>query len=163
MNITRQDRTLVIERVFDVPRDLVFEAWSKPEHLARWWAVKGWTVPVCDVDFRPGGTWRYCMKGPKGEESWGKAIYHEIVPPERIVFTDYFADADGNVNEKAPSARITVEFTEHAGRTTLRTRSEYPSSADLDTVMKMGMAEGVTESWDTLEDLLASLNAQPQS
>ena len=109
------EREFVVERVFDAPRELVWQAWTEPEHLAHWWGPQGWTLPVCTVDFRPGGIWHYCMRGPEGEESWGKATYREIVEPERIVYLDAFADEAGNPVEGMPEdealerARATVD------------------------------------------------------
>ncbi|MEW5961165.1 MAG: SRPBCC domain-containing protein [Chloroflexota bacterium] len=144
-----------MERVFDAPRELVWQAWTKPEHLAHWWGPKGWTLPVCQIDFRPGGVWHYCMRGPAGEESWGKAVYREIVEPERIVFLDAFADAAGNSVEGMPEMLIMVIFAEHNGQTKLTSRAQFASAADLESVLAMGMAEGLTETWDRLEAYLA--------
>jgi len=154
---TPSDREFVMERLFDAPRELVWQAWTKPEHLTHWWGPKGWTLPVCKVDFRPGGIWHYCMRGPGGEESWGKAIYREIVEPERIVYLDTFADEAGNPIEGAPEMLITVTFTEQGSRTKLSTHTLFTSAADLESVLAMGMVEGVTQTWDRLEEHLASL------
>jgi uncharacterized protein YndB with AHSA1/START domain len=151
------DREIVITRVFNAPRELVFKAWSDPEYIARWWGPAGWTVPVSKMDFRPGGEWHYCMRGPEGEESCGLAVYHEIVKPERIVYTDYFAGADGKPVEGMPEALITVTFTAHDGKTTFNGRSLYPTMEQRDKVLKMGLEEGMTESLNRLEALLASL------
>ena len=146
---------VVIQRTFDAPRELVFKAWTDPKHLAQWWGPKGWTLPVCEIDFRPGGTWLYCMRGPEGEESWGKAVYREIVMPERIVYVDAFADADGNVVEGMPQMLITVEFTELNGKTKITSRTEFASVAELEATLAMGVVEGATETWDRLEEYLA--------
>lgn len=151
------DRELLVERVFNAPRTLVFEAFSKCEHLTHWWGVQGWTLPVCKLDFRPGGEWLYCMRGPQGEESWGKAFYHEIVAPERIVYTDYFADKDGNPNEKAPAPLVTLTFVDEGGKTRLMNHAKYPTADDLNTVLKMGMIEGMSQTFDRLDALLAEL------
>lgn len=150
------DRELVIERIFDAPRELVFKAFAEPERLARWWGPKGWTLPVCKMDFRPGGVWHYCMRGPEGGESWGKAVYREIVEPERIVYTDAFADADGNPIEGMPEMLITVEFAEHEGKTKLTSRTRFASVADLEATLAMGVVQGITETWDRLAEHLAS-------
>src|SRR5687768_16632849 len=107
-NVTTAENVLIAERTFDAPRELVFDVWSDPKHIAQWWGPKGWTLPVCKMDFRPGGVWHYCMRGPEGEESWGKAVYQEIVKPERIVYIDAFADAQGNAVEGMPEMLITV-------------------------------------------------------
>jgi uncharacterized protein YndB with AHSA1/START domain len=155
------DRVLVLERVFDAPCDLVFKMFKEPEHLKRWWGPKGWELPVCNVDFRPGGVWHYCMKcvDPDqgqfyGMESWGKGVYKEIIEPKTIIYTDYFSDADGNTNEIMPSTEITLEFIDLGGKTKLVNRAEYVSPDALKTVMDMGMLQGITETWDRLEEYL---------
>jgi uncharacterized protein YndB with AHSA1/START domain len=158
------DRVLVLERVFDAPRDLVFQMFKEAEHLKRWWGPKGWEVPVCTIDFRPDGVWHYCMKCVDrnqgqfyGMESWGKGIYKEIVEPEKVVYNDYFSDAEGNINESLPATLITLEFIDLGGKTKLVNRSEYVSAEALKTVMDMGMMQGITETWDRLGELLESL------
>jgi len=94
---TPAERELVISRVFDAPRELVFKAWTEPEHLVRWWGPKGHTTPYCEIDLRPGGVMHHCMRSPEGRDVWSKGVFREIVVPERIVLTDSFADAQGNV------------------------------------------------------------------
>ncbi|TCZ75490.1 SRPBCC domain-containing protein [Paenibacillus albiflavus] len=158
------DRVLVLERVFDAPRDLVFQMFKEPEHLKRWWGPKGWEIPVCTVDFRPGGVWHYCMKCVDqnlgefyGMESWGKGVYKEIAEPEMFIYNDYFSDAEGNINESMPSTLIKMEFIDLGGKTRLVCRSEYISAEALKTVMDMGMLQGITETWNRLGELLDSL------
>jgi uncharacterized protein YndB with AHSA1/START domain len=148
-------REFVTERIFDAPRELVFSAYSACERVARWWGPKGWTLPVCRMEFRPGGVWFYCMRGPAGEEGCGKATYREIVEPERIVYNDAFADAAGNVLEGMPEMLITVTFAEHNGKTKLTNRVLFASAADKDATLAMGMVEGLAETLDRLEDYLA--------
>jgi len=155
---------LILERTFNAPRALVFEAFSKPEHLKHWWGPRGWTLPVCNVDFRPGGSWLYCMKcederqeGFYGMEAWGKAIYLEIVEPERIVMEDYFADSEGNPVEGMPISISTIEFVEENGKTKLLNRTRYASAEDLQKVLDMGMLQGIGETWDRLDELLVQL------
>src|SRR5690606_11279586 len=130
-----------------------------PEHLSKWWGPKGWTLPVCEVDFRPGGVWLYCMRGPDGTEGWGRATYQEIVPPERIVYVDAFADAEGNVLEGMPQMVITVEFVDLGGKTKLIATTEFATVEDLEKTMAMGMAEGFGETLDRLEAHLAEQQA----
>lgn len=149
------NRTVVVSRVFDAPRTLVFKAFTTPEHLTRWWGPKGWTLPVCTVDFRPGGVWHYCMRGPTGEESWGRAIYREIVEPERIVYTDRFVDADGTPVEGMPEITVRLTFEEYDGTTTLTCRAQFATAADFEAILAMGMVQGLTETWDRLEEYLA--------
>ena len=86
----------MITREFDAPRALVFKAWTEAERLARWWGPKGFSVEVGSFDLRPGGVFHYSQRAPNGAELWGKFVYHEVVAPERLVFTSSFADPDGN-------------------------------------------------------------------
>ncbi|QWG28754.1 MULTISPECIES: SRPBCC domain-containing protein [Bacillus] len=158
------DRVLVLERVFDAPRDLVFSMFKEAEHLKQWWGPRGWEIPSCTVDFRPGGVWHYCMKCVDqnmgqffGMESWGKGVYKEIIEPEKIVYTDYFSDAEGNVNDSMPSTEMTLEFIDLGGKTKLINRAEYVNKEALKTVMDMGMLQGITETWDRLNERLESL------
>lgn len=158
------DRVLVLERTFDAPRELVFTMFAELEHLKAWWGPRGWELPVSRMDFRPGGEWHYCMKcvDPAqgsfyGMESWGKAVYREIVEPERIVYVDYFSDADGNENAEMPATEVTMEFIDLGGRTKIVSRSSYVSPEALQQVMDMGMLQGITETWDRLEERLAGL------
>jgi uncharacterized protein YndB with AHSA1/START domain len=159
------ERVLVLERVFEAPRALVFSMYSEAEHLRHWWGPRGWEVPVCKFDLRPGGVWHYCMKCVDknqgkffGMESWGKGIYKEVVVPERIVYTDYFSDADGNVNDAMPSTEVTLTFLDMGAQTKVICRSQYVSAEALKTVMDMGMLAGITQTWDRLEERLAELH-----
>jgi uncharacterized protein YndB with AHSA1/START domain len=135
---------LVVTRVFDVPRELVFRAWTEPECVKRWWGPEGFTMPYCDIDLRPGGIFLRCMRSPEGQDFWVTGVFREVVAPERLVFTDSFADAEGNV---VPPARygvgpgmplerlVTVTFEEHAGSTKVTVRhAGLPSGADRDLV-----------------------------
>ncbi|MBB6098643.1 uncharacterized protein YndB with AHSA1/START domain [Deinobacterium chartae] len=156
-------KELILERVFKAPKDLVFDAFSKADHLRHWWGPRGWDVTVCTVDFRPGGQWHYCMKcvDPNqgdfyGMESWGLAIYHEIEAPTRIVYTDHFSDAQARINETMPSTRITLTFEDVEGGTKIISHATYSSEEALKTVMDMGMLQGVTETWDRLAEHLES-------
>ncbi|MCP1305956.1 SRPBCC domain-containing protein [Paenibacillus tyrfis] len=164
MTIKVEGQELILERVFNAPRELVFKAFSQAEHLKHWWGPRGWTLTVCNVDFRPGGIWHYCMKCIDqnqgdfyGFESWGKAVYQEIVEAEKIVYVDYFSDADGNEAEGMPAPLITMTFTEFEGKTKLVNRAQYPSAEALKTVIDMGMEQGVTETWDRLAEHLQSM------
>ncbi|WP_431803156.1 SRPBCC domain-containing protein [Halobacillus andaensis] len=155
------DQVLVLERSFDAPRDIVFKMFKDPEHLKHWWGPNGWELPVCQVDFRPGGTWHFCMKCMDqnqgeyyGMESWGKVVYKDIIEPELITYTDYFSDAEGNIDETMPSSEITLEFIDVDGKTKLVNRTEYESAEALNKVMDMGMLQGITETWNRLEEHL---------
>ena len=124
-------RELVIERIFDAPRELVWRAWTEPELLMRWWGPQGFTCPVAKIDLRVGGTFLNCMRTPDGQDYWSTGVYREIVEPERIVCTDSFADADGNVvpashygmPEDVPlEMLLTVTFEEYEGKTRMTLR-----------------------------------------
>lgn len=156
-------KELILERVFKAPRGLVFDAFSKAEHLKKWWGPRGWEVPFCTVDFRPEGRWHYCMKCIDknqgdfyGMESWGLGIYKEIDAPARIVYTDYFSDAQANINPNMPSTLSTLIFEEVEGGTKVIARALYGSEEGLKTVLDMGMLQGVTETWDRLAEHLES-------
>ncbi|RJX37781.1 SRPBCC domain-containing protein [Paenibacillus pinisoli] len=155
---------LTIERDFNAPRSLVFQVYSDAEHIKQWWGPRGWEVTVCNLDFRPGGIWHYCMKCIDrnqgdffGMESWGKAIYSTIVQDEKIEYTDYFSDAEGNVPEDMPASDITLIFEEQDGRTKLVTIARYVSAEALQTVLDMGMERGFSETMDRLEEHLDSV------
>ena len=158
------DTILVLERVFDAPRERVFRMFEEPEHLVRWWGPRGWELPVCEVEFRPGGEWRYCMKCVDekqgrfyGMVSCGKAVYQDIDAPESLAYTDYFCDTDGNVDASLPSTVVAMTFIDLGDRTKLVSRSAYASADALTTVLDMGMLQGITETWDRLEERLAEV------
>jgi len=156
-----EGKELFIERIFDAPRELVFRAFSEAEHLKMWWGPRGWAVTVCNVDFRPGGIWHYCMKCVDrnqgdfyGFESWGKGIYQDIVKDEKIVYVDHFSDAEGNVAEGMPAPLITLTFEEHEGKTKFVNHAVYESDEALQKVLDMGMEQGFTETMDRLDEHL---------
>ena len=109
-------RELVVERIIEAPRALVFKAWTEPEHVARWWGPQGFVTTYCKMDIRPGGAFRFCMRSPAGTEHWKRGVYREIVAPERIVFTFAWEDAAGNPGHELLT---TVTFTEHGNGTLL--------------------------------------------
>lgn len=159
-----EGKEVILERVFAAPQELVFKAFSEAEHLKHWWGPRGWTLTVCNVDFRPEGVWHYCMKCMDknqgdfyGMESWGKAVYQEIVEPEKIVYVDYFSDAEGDINEQLPPSTITTTFTEQDGKTKVVSRAEFASKEAVETVVKMGMEQGIKETWDRLAEHLESV------
>lgn len=155
---------MILERIFDAPPELVFKAFSETENFKKWWGPRGWTLTVCDLDFRPGGIWHYCMKCIDenqgdfyGFESWGKGVYQEIANSEKIVYVDSFSDEDGNSVVDMPETLITLTFIEHEGKTKLINRAQYASNEALKTVLDMGMEQGITETWDRLAEHLQSL------
>ena len=149
---TPSDREIRMTRLFDAPRRLVFEAMTKPEHIARWWGQlgDGYSVPVCEVDLRPGGRWRFVSRHPKGEAAF-HGVYREITTPERIVFTEIY--------EPFPDAEsvVTAVYTEEHGKTRLTAIAEYPSRDVRDAVLKTGMEKGAALSYDRLEEVAQGL------
>lgn len=159
-----EGKELVLERVFAAPRELVFKAFSEAEHLKHWWGPRGWELTVCNIDFRPGGIWHYCMKCMDknqgdffGFESWGKAVYENIVQDEKIVYVDYFSDAEGNVQDGMPATLSSTTFLEEDGKTKVICRAAYDTEEALQKVMAMGMEQGITETWDRLSEHLESM------
>lgn len=155
------DKEILMTRTFDAPRDLVWKMWTEAEHLKHWWGPTGWTLPFCEVDFREGGTWLYCMKGPMPDgsemESWGKATYNEIVAPERIVYTDAFVDSEGNEQEGMPIAEVSMEFIEQDGKTLVKSVTTYPTKEARDTVIEMGVEQGMDQTLNRLDEYLVTL------
>jgi uncharacterized protein YndB with AHSA1/START domain len=152
---TPSERAIRMTRLFDAPRHLVFEVMTKPEHIRRWWGAlgDGYFVTQCDVDLRPGGSWRHVLKTPKGEIVGFHGVYREITPPDRLVFTeiyDPFPDGD---------SLVTTVLTEEQGKTRFTITAEYPSRDVRDSVLKSGMEKGAAISYDRLEEVAAELNA----
>ncbi len=114
--IEQAERTLIIERVFDAPRETVWKAWTDPRHAAQWWAPKGFTVTSLHMDVRPGGVWRRCLRSPEGTELIKRGTYREIVEPERLVFTYADEDTDGKPGHET---LVTVTFADLNGKTRL--------------------------------------------
>ena len=118
-------REFTLTRTFDAPRALVFQAWTQPEHLKRWWGVQGCAIGKCEVDLRPGGKFHYCMQMQNGMDIWGIFTYREIAPPDRLVFTNSISDAQGNIARHPFSPNWPLEIlqtltlTEEAGKTVL--------------------------------------------
>jgi len=153
-------RAIVITRVFDAPRQLVWKAWTEPRHFARWYGPKGFTTPVCRIDLRVGGKYLNCMRSPEGQDFWTTGVFREIAAPERLVMTASRADKDGNV---VPASRyemdagwsletqISVTLEEDDGRTKVTLEHVgMPAGNGRD------MAEaGWNESLDKLADVLA--------
>jgi uncharacterized protein YndB with AHSA1/START domain len=150
--ITPSDREIAMTRVFEAQRSLIFEAYTKPELLKRWLlGPPGWSLPVCEIELKVGGTSRFVWRGPDGTEMGMRGVYREIVPPERIVHTELF-DEDWTGGETL----VTTVLHEQAGRTTLTTAVHYASREVRDGALNSGMKQGVAASYDRLAELLAS-------
>jgi uncharacterized protein YndB with AHSA1/START domain len=149
------ERTVVITRVFEAPRDLVFKAWTDPIHLAAWWGPRGFENPVCEVDPRVGGKLRIVMRAPDGAEHPMIGEFREIKPPERLVFTSIATDSFGTV---LLDGLTTVTLAEHGdGHTRLTVESRAVARVDYASRMLEGMETGWTQSIDRLGDHLAKM------
>jgi len=155
---TPSDREIVLTRLFDAPRRLVFEAMTKPEHVRRWWGCldERYSVTTCDIDLRPGGAWRWVGRGPGGEFAF-YGEYREIVAPERLVFTEIY--------EPFPDVEsvVTSLLSEEGGQTRLTISALYPSLDVRDMVLKTGMAKGAAISYDQLEEVARELQQRTAS
>jgi uncharacterized protein YndB with AHSA1/START domain len=150
---TPSDREIQMTRVFDAPRALVFEAMTKPEHIKHWWGNlgEGYSVPVCEVDLRVGGKWRFVNRTPKGEEATFYGEYREVNPPDRVVFTEIFEPFPDAVSV------VTSVLTEENGKTRMVATIEYPSREVRDMVKATGMERGAAISYDRLDDLVRAM------
>ena len=145
------DREILITRELAAPRRLVFEAWTRPEHVARWWGPRGYTLEVCEIDLRPGGAWRFVQRAPDGSEYGFRGEYREIVPPERLAYTFEFDGMPGHVSLE------TITLEERDGRTMVTNRVLFDSVEDRDGMLASGMEQGMREKLDRLAELLATM------
>ncbi|MDP2327725.1 MAG: SRPBCC family protein [Dehalococcoidia bacterium] len=147
------DREIRMTRTFAAPRQRVWDAFTRAEHLKHWWGPRGFSLDPNRMDFRVGGTWHYAMVSDFMPPSWGKMTYLEIAEPVRFVATDAFSDESGATIP--PESTGTFEFEEQGNATLIRMRTVYPDAEGLRTVIEMGMMEGMGSTLDRLDDLLA--------
>lgn len=145
------DQEAIITRTFNAPRQLVFDAWTKPEHMPHWWGPRRLTMTVCEIDLRPGGAYRFVLRDTDGDEYGFSGVYQEVVPPERLIYSWGFEGMPG------AEAHITATFEEHDGKTTLTSRERYPSAEALEQHLRNGMEEGMNETFERLDEFLATM------
>jgi uncharacterized protein YndB with AHSA1/START domain len=150
---TPTDREIVMTRILDAPRDLVFEAHSSCEHLSHWWGPRRYEIASCEMDFRPGGAWRIVHRG-EGQEFGFRGEFREIRRPEVITWTFEFEGMPGHVSVQ------TLAFEEHDGKTTLTSTLLFDSIEDRDGMINSGMESGAAESMDRLEEYLLELRSR---
>ena len=146
------DREILIERVFDAPRRLVFDALTKPEHVAHWYGPRAMTLTSCEIDLRVGGAWRYVVRDPAGNDFGFSGEYREIMPPERLVCTENF--------EGIPPGHdylVTVTLSDLDGKTKLTSHLQYKTPEDRDGHIQSGMEPGMRETYDRLAEHLATM------
>jgi len=147
------DREIRLTRTYDAPRDLVFEAWIDPVHVAEWWGPAGFTTTILEMDPRPGGTWRFIMHGPDGVDYPNRIDYLEITRPERLVYTHASDEESPQVQFEA-----TLNFAERAGQTELSLRMLFRTAAERDLVVEQyGAIEGGIQHLQRLADYLAKM------
>lgn len=152
--VKEQKKTISIERTFDLPLATVWKAWTDAESMKKWFSPETYTTPSATIDFRVGGSYFFSMKAPDGKETWSKGTYEEIVPSKKIVYSDSFADADGNIvpasyynmtGDWDLELKVTVEFEEEDGKTKMKLQHEgLPSE----------MAEDCKKGWQSCFDKL---------
>ena len=147
------DREIMMTRVFNAPRNLVYDAFTKPELLKRWLGVfGGWTLPVCEIDLRPGGAWRYVVRDKEtGREDAFSGVYREIAPPDHVVYSEGWEAMPGH------DYLVTATFTEDGGKTTITSRLQYKSREDRDGHVQSGMEAGMRETYERLGEHLATM------
>jgi uncharacterized protein YndB with AHSA1/START domain len=150
---TPSDREIVMTRLIDAPRELVFEAHSSCEHMSHWWGPRRYEFASCEMDFRPGGKWRIVHRGPEGEggDQGFRGEYREIVRPERIVWTFEWEGMPGHVSVG------TLSLEEQDGKTLLTSTSVFDTVQDRDGMLSSGMEEGAAETMDRLDEYLETL------
>ena len=150
---TPSDREIVLTRLFDAPRALVFEAMTKPEHVKRWWGILDdkHSVVVCEIDLRVGGKWRFIGRGPRGDGPEFYGVYREIASPGRLVFTEIYAPFPD------VESVVTTVLTEEHGKTRFTATCLYPSIEVRNMVINSGMEKGAAISYDRLEEVASEL------
>ena len=148
------EKELTLTRILDAPRDLVWKAWTEPEHLAQWWGPHGFTNPVCEVDLRPGGALLIHMRGPDGNTYPMNGTFHEIVPPERLVFSNSVPGPDGQSHLEGVTV-VTLE--DQGSKTQMTVQSKATGFTDAAIFMIEGMEPGWTQSLERLETFVNGL------
>lgn len=154
MTESTANRKIVVTRLFDAPRDLVFQMWTDPKHIVQWWGPKGFTSTIYEMDVKPGGVWRFVMHGPDGVDYQNKVVYLEIVRPERIVYS----------HVSGPQFQMTVTLAEDGDKTRLTAQMLFESASLRDRVVKeFGAVEGLKQTLGRLQEYLEKMEALDSS
>lgn len=145
------DRELVMTRAFKAPAHILFDMWTKPEHVRKWYAVRSTTMTVCDIDLRVGGAWRWVVTKPNGFEVAFSGVFQEIDPPHRLQRTEFFEAMPG------AGSIVTLIFDEKDGETTLTVNMLFEKKEDRDICLKSGMELGVKECFENIDKLIAAM------
>jgi uncharacterized protein YndB with AHSA1/START domain len=148
---TPSDQEIVVTRIVDAPRRLVFEAHTNPAHVPHWLlGPEGWIMPVCEIDLRPGGAWHFVWRSADGTELAMRGVYQEVVPPERLVSIESWGG-------DWPETLNTLILSEEDGKTRITSRVRYPSKEARDAALKTGMQEGMSAGYDRLAEYLQTM------
>jgi len=154
LDLAGDPRAMIGTRIFDAPRDLVWQAWTDPKHLAQWWGPDGFTTTTSAFEQRPGGVWRFVMHGPDGRDYQNRITFDEIVKPERIVYRH----GGGGEDVEPVQFKVTVTFEELGGKTRLTMRGVFPSAAERDRVIKeYGADKGLVQTLARLGAYVAAM------
>jgi len=145
-----------VMRRFAGDRDTLWAMWTQAEHLQQWWGPQGWTMPVCEMDFRPGGAWFHCLQDPDGNRYCSKVVFGEIEALRRFAGTEIFTDEEGDRNEELPEADVCYEFSDVNGDTVVTNITRYERRELRDQIIEMGVEAGISEMFDRLDEYLAS-------
>ncbi|MDD9267005.1 SRPBCC domain-containing protein [Paenibacillus sp. GCM10023248] len=160
-------KPFVITRSFNAPRELVFQCWTRPEHLAQWWGPTGMELAIASHELRPGGAFHFSMTSPDGFQMWAKFVYYEITPPEKLVYTNAFSDADANT-VRAPFSPVfplevmnTVTFEEQDGKTVITVHGAPVNPTEEEAAffasMELSMQQGFGGTFSQLDEYLTKL------
>ncbi len=151
----KAENVITFTKQYDASKELLFSMFSNPEQLEKWWGPTTWPATIINFDFTPGGKWHYYMQGPDGTKAYGLATFKEIDEPNTITLIDAFSDADANIDPNLPQGESTIRFVEESGMTTLTMTGKYDTVDQANEVIKMGMAEGMKDTWNQLERLVS--------
>jgi uncharacterized protein YndB with AHSA1/START domain len=162
-NTANDTERMVVTRIFDAPRELVWKAWTDPKYVMQWWGPKDCTAPFCEMDFRVGGKFLFCMRAPDGQEFWNGGEYHEIVLHEKVVFSMYFSDPDGNKVEAAQygieheavaDAYDVITFEDFGNG---QTKLTFIGNETMESAKNSGQLEGMNQVLDKFAAVVAGL------
>ena len=162
-NTVSEIERMVVTRIFDAPRELVWKAWTDPKYVMQWWGPKGFTSPVCQMDFRVGGKYLICTRTPDGQEFWHGGEYHEIVPLEKIISSMYFSDSKGN---KIDPAQLGIEHEAIEGAHDVilfedfgngQTKLTFIGNEPMESAKNSGQLEGMNQVLDKVAEVVTKL------
>jgi uncharacterized protein YndB with AHSA1/START domain len=156
-SVNKENKTITVKKAFDASLPLVWDAYTNPEILDKWWAPKPWKAKTKTMDFRTGGHWLYAMVGPEGEEHWAIANYTYVEDQKRFTAADAFSDSDGNINTAMPQSNWDSHFSSIEGGTLVTFHITFSDLANLEGMIQMGFKEGLATAAQGLDEYFASL------